>query len=396
MPINPYSIARLPRIEFGAGNIAMLPDLVHRFGRRIALVTGARSFQESPHWKPLQAALGAKGVSWELIIVADEPSPARVDEAVGGLHGTGIEAVVGIGGGSVLDAGKAIAALVPSGDSVMNYLEGVGPQLPYQGPAAPYIGVPTTAGTGSEATKNAVLTVRGEEGFKRSFRHEALVPAYALLDPDLLATCPPPQIAANAMDALTQLIESYLSLRANPMTDALALAAIDAVRRGLFAWYEGGEGAADGRALMAHASLTSGICLAQTGFGSVHGLASPLGAFFPIPHGVACGTLLAAATRVNIDALREREPDNPVREKYARVGNILTGRSHKNPRNARESLVLALKEWTERLNLPGLGPYGVQAADIPRIVAHSRGSSMKTNPVVLTDEEIGSIVGQRL
>ncbi len=309
--IAPFSIARLPRIEFGAGGIKKLPDLIAQYGNRVLLVTGQRSFPESPHWRTLLAALEKAGVDWAQVRINDEPSPQNVDEAVRQFHGKDFTVVAGIGGGSVLDAAKAIAGLLPVGDSVMDYLEGVGPEKPYQGPALPFIAVPTTAGTGSEATKNAVLSVRGPNGFKKSFRDDQLVPQYALLDPDLLASCPPAQIAANAMDALTQLLESYVSIKANPFTDALAESGLRAVRDGLFAWYENGGNAAEGRTQMAYAALLSGVCLAQTGLGSVHGLASPLGAFFPIPHGVVCGTLVGAATRVNLAALRERDPDNP-------------------------------------------------------------------------------------
>jgi len=394
--IQPFSVARLPRIEFGAGTIRRLPELLAGYGRRALLVTGARSLQQSSHWQPLLNGLDSAGIGWEHLIVADEPTPELVDAAVTRWRAADIDAVAAIGGGSVLDAGKAIAGLLRVGESVMDYLEGVGAGKAYQGPAVPCIAVPTTAGTGSEATKNAVLSRRGEQGFKKSFRHDRLVPEYALLDPDLLATCPPLQIAANAMDALTQLLESFVSARANPFTDALAEGGLIAVRKGLLAWYEGGEEAAAGRAEMAFASLTSGICLAQAGLGSVHGLASPLGGFFPIPHGVVCGTLVAAATRCNIDALREREPDNPTRDKYARAGNLLTGRQHNNPRNARESLVLTLAEWTERLQLPRLHEYGVQEGDFARIVANCRGGSMKTNPIVLTDDEIADILRKRL
>ena len=322
----PFSIARLPRIEFGAGAIAKLPGLIAQYGNRVLLVTGQRSFVDSSRWPTLLAALEKAGIRWEQTRVGDEPSPPLVDEAVRQFRAVEIQVVVGIGGGSVLDAAKAIAGLLPSGDSVMDYLEGVGPEKAYHGPATPFIAVPTTAGTGSEATKNAVLSVRGPDGFKKSFRHDSLVPEYALLDPDLLATCPKLQIAANAMDALTQLLESYVSSKANPFTDALAESGLKAVQEGLFAWYEGGDQAAAGRSRMAYAALLSGVCLAQTGLGSVHGLASPLGAFFPIPHGVVCGTLVGAATRVNLAALAERDPENPSWRKYARAGDILHGR----------------------------------------------------------------------
>ncbi len=394
--IQPFSIARLPRIEFGAGSISKLPGLIAQYGHRVLLVTGQRSFIESPSWLPLLAALEKAGIQCEQVRVDDEPSPQLVDDAVRQFHESAIQVVAGIGGGSVLDAAKAIAGLLPSGDSVMDYLEGVGPEKPYHGPAMPFIAVPTTAGTGSEATKNAVLSVRGSNGFKKSFRHDLLVPEVALLDPDLLATCPKPQIAANAMDALTQLLESYVSLKANPLTDALAESGLKAVREGLFAWYEGGEKAAAGREQMAYAALLSGVCLAQTGLGSVHGLASPLGAFFPIPHGVVCGTLVGAATRINLAALAEREPDHPSRRKYARAGDLLHGRHFPTPAESYSALLALLDDWTERLDLPRLNVYGIRESDLAHIVAHSRGGSMKTNPLVLSDAEIRAVLQQRL
>lgn len=394
--LQPFSIARSPRIEFGAGAIVKLPDIIAQYGNRVLLVTGQRSFVDSPRWPTLLAALEKVGIGWEQAWIGDEPSPQLVDEVVRQFHGKGITVVAGIGGGSVLDAAKAIAGLLPSGASVMDYLEGVGPEKPYHGPATPFIAVPTTAGTGSEATKNAVLSVRGPKGFKKSFRHDLLVPEYALLDPDLLANCPKPQIAANAMDALTQLLESYVSSKANPFTDALAESGLKAVREGLFAWYEGGDQAAAGRSRMAYAALLSGVCLAQTGLGSVHGLASPLGAFFPIPHGVVCGTLVGAATRVNLAALRERDLDHPSWRKYARAGDILHGRHYPSPEESHAALLALLDDWTERLALPRLNAYGIQEGDFARIVAHSRGGSMKTNPLVLSDTEITAILRQRL
>ncbi|MCB1820790.1 MAG: iron-containing alcohol dehydrogenase [Candidatus Competibacteraceae bacterium] len=394
--INPFSIARLPRIEFGAGGIKKLPGLISRYGNQVLLVTGQHSFMQSPHWPALLNALEKAAIDWAQVQITDEPSPQNVDEAVRQFHGQGFTTVAGIGGGSVLDAAKAIAGLLPIGDSVMDYLEGVGPEKTYQGPAIPFIAVPTTAGTGSEATKNAVLSQRGRDGFKKSFRDDKLVPEYALLDPDLLASCPGPQIAANAMDALTQLLESYVSIKANPFTDALAESGVKAVRDGLFNWYENGENAAAGRANMAYAALLSGVCLAQTGLGSVHGLASPLGAFFPIPHGVVCGTLVGAATRVNLAALQERDPDHPAWRKYARAGDLLHGRHFPSLEEGHAALLALLDEWTERLNLPRLSAYGIQESDFAHVVAHSRGSSMKTNPLVLSDEEIADVMRQRL
>jgi alcohol dehydrogenase class IV len=396
MMIPRFSIARFPRIEFGAGTIENLPGIAAGFGRRALLVTGAVSLQQSPRWETLRKGLRQAGIQWEHTTVSGEPSPNLVDAAVRQFGETQPDVVIAIGGGSVLDAGKAIAGLLRTGDSVMDYLEGVGPEKPYTGPAVPFIAAPTTAGTGSEATKNAVLSIQGEHGFKKSFRNERLVPEYAVVDPDLLSSCPPGQIAANGMDALTQLMESYVSTRASRMTDALALDGIRAARDSLLPLYENPAAASGARAGMAYAALLSGITLAQTGLGSVHGLASPLGAFFPIPHGVVCGTLVAAATRVNIEAMHAREPANPALEKYTRLAGLLCGTRFPDARKAHDALIELLENWVRRLGIPRLGRYGVEENDFERIVANSRGSSMKTNPVVLTDGEIAAILQQRL
>jgi alcohol dehydrogenase class IV len=387
-----FSIARLPRIEFGSGTLQKLPDIAAGYGKRLLLVTGAKSFLESAHAPRLFDALRQRNCSWEIAKVTGEPSPTFVDETIAGLRTQVFDAVIGIGGGSALDAAKAIAGLLKPGNSVMDHLEGVGPELPYRGPATPFIAVPTTAGTGSEATKNAVLTLEGK--FKKSFRDDKLVAEWALVDPDLLATCPPHLIAADGMDAFTQLLESFVSTRANPMTDALARSGIMAVKDSLLSLYA--EQSAAAREKMAYASLLSGICLAQTGLGSVHGLASPLGAFFPIPHGVACGTLVATATEVNIVALKARLPDSPALPKYAEIGRRFAMQKGLNGDDARAFLIDTLRRWETALALPRLSAYRVTSADFPRIVNDSRGSSMKTNPIVLTDEEITRILEERL
>lgn len=395
MQITDFSISRLPRIEFGSGALARLPAIARRYGRRALLVTGGGSLKASPVWARITDGLRKEGLSWLHLTIPGEPSPYMVDEAVRALRAENLDVVIGIGGGSALDAAKAIAGLLRPGNSVMDHLEGVGPELPYAGPATPFIAVPTTAGTGSEATRNAVLSVQGVDGFKKSFRDEKLVAEVALVDPDLLATCPPAVIAANGMDAFTQLLESYVSSRASPLTDSLAWGGMTAVRDGLLPLFtDAGDAAA--RARMAYAALVSGITLAQVGLGSVHGLASPLGAFFPIPHGVACGTLLTEATRVNIEALAARAPTHGALEKYAKLGRLLNPQAPPDHDAAHVALLSTLQDWTRALELPRLGHFGVTAADIPRIVANSRGSSMKTNPVVLEDAEIARIVAARL
>jgi alcohol dehydrogenase len=391
---------------FGAGRAGDLGEVVREFGRNALVITRGPGFTASDDWVRLLVALETEGVIVFLETVAGEPSPALVDEIVArhrvGGGAAAVDAVVGIGGGSVLDCAKAVAGLLVPGNSVMDHLEGIGPELPYRGPSVPFIAVPTTAGTGSEATKNAVLSVRGEGGFKKSFRDEALVARVAIVDPDLLASCPPELISGNGMDALTQLLESYVSLRANPFTDALALSGLACVRDGLLPWFQeaaagrGADGpgslAAAARERMAYAALCSGICLAQAGLGAVHGLASPLGAQFPIPHGVACGATLAAATAANISALESRDPDGPALARYAAAGWILTDVAAADDRASRAALVPALVTLAARLGVPRLSAYGIAESSIAGLVADSRGSSMKTNPVVLTDEEIGGVV----
>ncbi len=391
-----FRVAALPAIRFGAGSLAELPALVRAQGHRILLVTGARAFRATPAWQVLTEALS--DCECHDMVVEGEPGPQLVDAAVARFRPANIEVVVGIGGGSVLDAAKAIAGLLPFGNSVLDHLEGVGRGLPYTGPALPFIAVPTTAGTGSEATKNAVLSERGENGYKKSFRHDTLVPRVALVDPELLRSCPPSRIAANGMDALTQLLESYVATRASAFTDALARDALQRVAHGFEAAWRGGDSAeaGQGRAAMAYGALVSGITLAQAGLGSVHGLASPLGAFFPIPHGEACGTLVAAATRININLLHERAPDSIALHKYAEAGRILSGQHGLSDAEAQDALVAKLGAWTEMMEIPRLGQFGITEDDIPRIVAGSRGNSMQTNPIVMSDEEIAQLVRMRL
>jgi alcohol dehydrogenase class IV len=209
--MNTFNISRIPRILFGPGTVQQLPELAARYGKQALLVTGRNAIRDSLIWTELISGLETLGMTWLDVKVETEPSPHLVDETVARFKDCTIDVVIGIGGGSALDAAKAIAGLLRSGNSVMNHLEGVGPELPYSGPTTPFIAVPTTAGTGSEATKNAVLSLHGAQGFKKSFRDEHLIAEYAVVDPDLLVSCPPAVIAANGMDALTQLLESFVS-----------------------------------------------------------------------------------------------------------------------------------------------------------------------------------------
>jgi alcohol dehydrogenase class IV len=398
LALNAFELSRLPRIIFGDGRIAELPAHILAYGTHILFVMGRHSFQHSPQWAQLQQQLHTAGATWEIVTVTTEPSPDLVDAAVTAHRASLPQVVVGIGGGSVLDAAKAIAALLLPGNSVRDHLEGVGPELPYHGPSLPFIAVPTTAGTGSEATKNAVLSEHGAHGFKKSFRHERLMAVLALVDSELIASCPPSLIAADGMDAFTQLLESYVSTRANALTDALALSGLQAFCSGFWpAWQACDDNAARaGRSHLAYASLISGITLAHTGLGSVHGLAAPLGAFFPIPHGIACGTLVAEATAINIDALRQRLPHSRALNKYAHIGALLKQHPSNDINADLEALCSCLRQWTQDLNLPRLREFGINTSDLDKIVAHSGGNSMKTNPLSLTASEIKEILIRRL
>lgn len=391
-----FELSKLPRIVFGNGSVCRLAEFISPIGKRCLLVTGGSSWSRTEWWQPLTHSLDQASLSWTQVTVGGEPSPELVDNVVKEFGPSKIDAVVGIGGGSAMDAAKAIAGLLRVGDSVMDYLEGVGPEKAYQGPAVPFIAVPTTAGTGSEATKNAVLSRIGEGGFKKSFRDEQLMAEIAIVDPDLLASCPRSVIAANGMDALTQLIESYVSLRQNPFCNTLAEQAIRCVRDGLIPLYTSNGDDPDARANMAFASLVSGINLAQTGLGSVHGLASPLGAYFPIPHGVACGSLLANATRLNIEALQQREPESPFLERYRKVGQMLCGCHFPDQELAFTGLLGLLEKWTAQLGIQGLSEYGVVESDIPGLVANISPSSMRTNPVKLIEKELHRLLLHRL
>ncbi|HEX8939024.1 MAG TPA: iron-containing alcohol dehydrogenase [Candidatus Limnocylindrales bacterium] len=408
--VRPFVVGRTPHLEFGAGRLERLPAILASYGERVLLVTGAASFRRSPSWPWLLDELDRRAMAHDDLAVSGEPSPDLVDEAVGRIRDRPPDVVVGIGGGSVLDAAKAVAGLLLTGRSVRDHLEGVGPQLPYEGPAVPFVAVPTTAGTGSEATRNAVLSEPGPGGFKKSFRDERLVAQVAIVDPDLLRGCPPRLIATDGLDALTQLLESYVSTGASPFTDALARAGLAAARDGLLPWHRaaraagaagadsdaggrtGAAASAAARAAMAWAAYLGGVCLAQAGLGAVHGLASPLGARFPIPHGAACGATLVAATAANLAALAARDPDGPALRRYAEAGRMLAADDDLPDSAARTGLLDLLTAWTAELDLARLADFGVGPGDVAALVAESRGSSMRTNPIVLTDDEVAAVV----
>ena len=399
-PVPAFGLGRLPRITFGTGVFAKVPSIVAGHGSHAVLVTGGHSFSSSARRSALEAGLAAAGVT--LVgetAVSGEPGPADIEAPVAHFRSKDVDVVIGIGGGAALDTAKAIAGLLPVETELMDHLEGVGRGLPYPGTALPVVAVPTTAGTGAEATRNAVVTKRGPDGYKRSFRDESMVPADAVVDPDLLASAPPALIAANGLDALTQLLEAYTSRKATPFTDALARDGLAAARDGLLAWFSepDGPGAPAARSRMAYAALLSGVCLANAGLGAVHGFASPLGAQLPIPHGMACGAVLWQVVRANITALTTRDPSSPALPKYAEAGRILASLRAGTPDSAAQvQLVDMLQGLTVALGVPPLSAFEMTARHIPLVVADSPGSSMRTNPVDLSEAELTAILESAL
>lgn len=391
---SPFQCAPVPEIHFGSAVSQQVGEVASRYGNRLLLITADRSFDLLERRFQLLAAI--RRGTLELVDhfrISGEPSPADIDEIVEASSNSGVEVVVGIGGGSVLDTAKCVSGLLPTGDSIMAYLEGVGEGKLHDGRTTPFVALPTTAGTGSETTMNGVVADR-TAGFKKSFRHPALVPNAALVDPDLLATSPPDLIAANGCDALSQLLESYLSTRASLFTDTLALGAIEQLGRGLIPLWQSEGGDASARAAVAYGSMVSGITLANAGLGTVHGLAGPIGGLYPIPHGVVCGTLLGEANRVNIEALLQRDPASTAVGKYRTIGERLGFCSGRDPvEHALEALSEGLSGWIETLRIPRLGDFGVTREDIPRIIALS---DQKDNPVRLSEEEFSGIVEARI
>lgn len=400
IPMNaasPFSFARLPELHFGAGKLSQLPALLTRAAHhapRIVLVTGSASFVATPHYAQLRDALDAAGIRCFHAAVSGEPSPEFVDRSADQYRDEAIDWVVAIGGGSAMDAGKAISAMLPQQGSVADFLEGRETRR-HDGRKTPFVAVPTSSGTGSEATKNAVLSRIGSDGYKSSLRHDNFVPDIALVDPTLMLSCPRAVTVACGLDALTQLIEAYVSSKASPLTDALALDGIARFANGFQRAVDDGANDLDARADVAYAAFLSGVTLANAGLGVVHGFAGPLGAFFPIPHGVVCGTLLGAATQATLKALYAADDDKSraAIAKYARVGAILSGRHPGEARADCERLVATLDALIDASGIARLAQYGVTRADLPRILDKSNG---KNSPAQLDREQMAAILETRL
>jgi alcohol dehydrogenase class IV len=373
-----FEFATATRIIFGEGKAAMLAELARSFGTRALVVTGSRS--EGP------GAL-LSGVSAEFYAVPGEPTVELVREGGRRALAAGCDVVISIGGGSAIDAGKAIAVMATNGGEPLEFLEVVGKGRAIATPPLPFIAVPTTAGTGSEVTRNAVLGST-EHGVKASLRSPLMLPRVALVDPELTYGLPPAVTASTGLDALTQLIEPYVSVRANPLADAICIEGMrrisGAIRR---AWRDGAD--KDARREMALAGLFGGLALANAGLGVVHGFASPLGGGWRAPHGALCAALLPPGMAANVNALRARAPQHPALERYANVARLLTGRQDA---SAEDGI-----EWVRALcadlEIPALRAWGIRESDLPAVAANAaRASSTQANPVPLTSDELLDMV----
>ena len=394
MIVRSFTFARTPKIYFGPGKFNDLGKITGEIGRRIIVVTGAHSLKLSNRWDALVQSLQENSIEYFHFSVKGEPSPDLVDTAVSEFRDKKVDVILAIGGGSVIDTGKAISAMLTQDTSVMDYLEEVGRGMVHDGNKIPFIAVPTTAGTGSEVTKNAVLSRVGADGFKKSLRHDNFVPDIAVIDPELALSCPSHVTAASGMDAFTQLLESYVSTESTPLTDALACSGIECLKDNLLLACTTGRDNIEVRAGMAYAALLSGITLANAGLGIIHGLASAIGGLFDIPHGVICGTLVGAATKVNISNLKkQRNTDDSTLKKYAKVGAILSESDSKDVDCCCELLVKRLEEWISYLGIPLLSEYGVGISDIDRIIEKT---GSKNNPVRLNRDELRELLTSRI
>ena len=382
-----FEFATAGRVVFGTGAVAGVGTIAAGLGRRALVVTG----RHGSAGERVLDLVGGAGVATSRLIVSGEPTTATALDAVAAGREHGCDVVVAVGGGSVLDTGKAAAAIIANGGDPLDYLEVVGAGRPLARPSLPVVAVPTTAGTGSEVTRNAVL-VSARDGVKASLRSHFMLPAVALVDPDLTLDLPPEITASTGLDALTQLIEPFVCVRPHPMVDFLCRDGIARAARSLRRACEDGRDAG-AREDMCLASLYGGMALANAALGAVHGFAAVVGGLFRAPHGAVCARLLAPAIEVNVRALAERVPGSPVLVRYDEVGRLLTGRQDAVAADA----VAWVDSTCQSLRIPALSAYGLGDADVAAVVEKAAAaSSTRGNPIQLTRDEMEEVLRQAM
>ncbi len=357
--LSSFKAEHIPELEFGAGRLDNLPDIASRFGKNVLLLTGDRSFRASDRYTILKKLFFQAGFQLFEGSCKNEPNADLVNETVNIFKNKKIECVIAIGGGSVIDFGKAVSAMLTTNSPIEAFLEKIGHPENCPGTKIPFIAIPTTAGTGSEATKNAVITVSRPAKIKVSLRHNNFIPDIALIDPSLHLTLPPTVTAACGMDALTQLIEPYTSKAATPMTDTLALEGIQLIGENILGVCSTQAKDVDARGAMALATFFSGICLANAGLGLVHGFAGIIGGQFSIPHGIICATLLPKVTEATVIKARTGNINNEALKRYAAIGRTISGKYDLSDTSACDTLIQTLCLWKTKLKIPGLSPFGI-------------------------------------
>jgi len=382
-----FEFATANRIIFGPGSVSQAGPLAAELGRQALVVTG----RDPARAGPLLELLNRHGVAAKAFAVAGEPRTSDIERGVAEARQAKCGLVIGFGGGSALDTAKAISAMLANPGELLDYLEVIGRGKTLPQPSAPCIAIPTTAGTGSEVTRNAVLASPAHH-VKVSLRSPTMLPRVALVDPELTAGLPPAITASTGLDALTQVIEPYVCSRANSMTDALCVEGIRRAARSLRAAFHDGRNAA-AREDMAAASLFGGLALANAGLGAVHGFAGPIGGMFPAPHGAICAALLPHVMAGNLKALRLRQPQSGALGRYREVATLLTGA----PDAAADDGVKWVRDLAADLRIPGLREYGLTASCTQEVVAKSaQASSMKANPIALLPVELAEILENAL
>ena len=386
--VKEFVFSNSPTIIFGKGKIEELPPAILKYGQNVLLVTGAASFYDTEYWHLLISNLEALQVQYFHWIIQEEPSPEMIDDCINKFGNLNPDVIVAIGGGSVLDAGKAISAMWIKKEPVIYYLEGVGDGRKHDGNKIPFIAVPTTSGTGSEATKNAVISKIGYDGFKKSLRHNNFIPDLALIDPGLMISSPPDITAWSGMDAFTQLLESYLSTNSNPLTDGIAFSGFEMISNYLIRAVENGNDT-EARTGMAYATLCSGITLANSGLGTIHGFASSIGARFKISHGIICGKLMGASNEATLNKLLKEDPTNIAIKKYSNVGRLFHGSYDMDEVFYAEFLINKIHDLDLLFDLPKLSLRGFDIEHIDEVVSNT---SNKNNPIQFSEEELKSIL----
>lgn len=382
-----FEFATATRIVFGPGTLREVGPIAASMGRRALVVVGCTASYAAPLFDRLDEA----GIEHITYCIGGEPTVEIALKGVDRARADRCDLVIGFGGGSAIDTGKAISALLTNPGDPLDYLEVIGRGQALTQPAAPYVALPTTAGTGAEVTRNAVLAVP-EHRVKVSLRSPLMLPKVALVDPELTYSVPPQVTAYTGLDALTQLIEPFVSVKTNPLTDAICREGIRRAGRSLQRAYEDGNDA-EAREDMSLAALFGGLALANAALGAVHGFAGPFGGMFDAPHGAVCAALLPHVMAANIAALRARQPESVAQRRYDEVARLLTGSEAATASDG----VAWVGELCRALHVPGLSSYGVAQADFPDLIEKAaRSSSMKGNPIVLTTEELGSILERAL